>query len=361
MLRRGYDSFLHTTYRDILWRGAWTSLFMQSPFGELPAGHRSSHHLWNEAQQAVVFEIYAAAHAEAGKTEEAGAFKRAAHLSLKSIKNWIRPDGTGFIVKNRYPIEAKHGYEPYSMHSCYNMLAMSMLAQAWMFAKDDIAEKPAPTDVGGFVIPMLKPFHKVFAHAGGTYIEYDTAGDLVYNPTGLVRIHLRDGHPQLGPSDGCASKFGGEGVSIAVGPAWHANGRWWRLAHLKNATPDVTDVEETPDRVRFSIVYPGVSQTFTLDRTGVTVEDVITAEGADAIRVTYPMLVFDGQDQTTVAMDNNTVKLSLAGKHVRFTVVEPEGVMLQRSGQPVKHPNGMMETAIAEAPGRRMVYRITAE
>ncbi len=27
---------------DILWRGAWTSLFMRSPFGELPAGYRIS-------------------------------------------------------------------------------------------------------------------------------------------------------------------------------------------------------------------------------------------------------------------------------------------------------------------------------
>jgi hypothetical protein len=50
------------------------------------------------------------------------------------VKHWIRPDGTGFIVKNRYPIEARHGYENYSEHTTYNLLACSMLAQAWQFA-----------------------------------------------------------------------------------------------------------------------------------------------------------------------------------------------------------------------------------
>ena len=40
-------------------RGAWTSLFMQSPWGELPCGGRSAHHQWNEAQQAVTFESWA--------------------------------------------------------------------------------------------------------------------------------------------------------------------------------------------------------------------------------------------------------------------------------------------------------------
>ncbi len=360
MLQRGYSSFLHTTYRDILWRGAWTSLFMQSPFGELPAGYRSTHHIWNEAEQAVIFEIYASAYAKAGRMAEAGAFKRAAHLSLASIKNWIRPDGTGYIVKNRYPIEAKHGYEAYSVHSCYNMLAMSMLAQAWQFADGGIAEKPCPADVGGFVVPVLKPFHKIFANAGGNYIEYDTSGDHTYNPTGILRIHLKGGHPQLGPSDGCASKFTGNGANLAVGPAWRINGKWQKLAESKEQ-PKVTVLEQLPQRVRFQVSYSAVTQTVTVDQTGVTVEDEITKDGVDAIRVCYPMLVFDGRDKTKVVMAKDTVQLSLADKSVNFTVIEPKGVTLQRTGKQLSHRNGMVDTAFADATGRRLVYRITAD
>ena len=255
MLQRGYNSFLHTTYRDILWRGSWTSLFMQSPFGELPTGYRSSQHIWNEAEQAVIFEIYASAYAKEGKTAQAGAFKRAAHLSLASIKNWIRPDGSGCIVKNRYPIEAKHGYEGYSEHTCYNMLAMSMLAQAWQFADDAIAEQPAPADVGGFAF-AVPGFHKVFANAGGTYIEYDTDGDQLYNPTGLLRIHLKNGHPQLGPSDGCAEKYSGKGNCFAVGPAWKdAAGNWTKLAELTGTSPVFEILETSTNQVRFKLTY----------------------------------------------------------------------------------------------------------
>ena len=78
---------------------------MQSPYGEVPTGGRSAQHIWNEAAAAVTYEIYASQYASQGKMKEAGAFKRAAHLSLKSISRWKREDGSGFIVKNRFPIE----------------------------------------------------------------------------------------------------------------------------------------------------------------------------------------------------------------------------------------------------------------
>ncbi len=361
MLHRGYDSFLGTTYRDILWRGAWTSLFMQSPFGELPTGYRSSHHLWNEAEQAVVFEIYAAAYGRAGRMAEAGAFKRAARLSLKSVKNWIRPDGSGFIVKNRYPIEARHGYEDYSVHACYNMLAMSMLAQAWDCADDSIEERPAPADVGGFVVPLLKPFHKVFANAAGNYIEYETAGDQVYNPTGLIRIHLRNGHPQLGPSDGCAAKFGGKDAGLAVGPAWRTNGVWKKLAKRGAGECRLTILEETPRQVAFEIAYTDVRQRITINGRGVTVEDTVGLENVEAMRVHLPLLVSDGAQPVEVTEDANSMRLKLDGKGVRFAVLEPEDAMLRRTGNRFNHPNGIIEEAFAESRTKRIVYAITAE
>lgn len=361
MLQNGYDSFLHSTYRDILWRGAWTSLFMQSPFGELPTGYRSSHHIWNEAEQAVIFESYATAYAKVGRMAEAGAFKRAARLSLESIRNWIRPDGSGCIVKNRYPIEAKHGYETYSAHTCYNMLAMSMLAQAWQHADDGIEELPSPADLGGFVIPIRDPFHKVFANAAGNYIEYDTTGDPLYNPAGLIRIHLRNGHPQLGPSDGCAPKFSGKDVNLAVGPAWRIHGEWNQLADGNAGTGKVTVLEESPLRVRFQVDYTGVRQRITIDESGVTVEDTVDLEGVDAIRVHYPMLVFDGKDETQTTVDRNTATLKLAGRCVRFAIQEPTDALLQRPGVKLNHRNGIVEDIFAETPGKRMVYRITAE
>jgi rhamnogalacturonyl hydrolase YesR len=364
MLQRGYRSFLYTTYRDILWRGAWTSLLMQSPFGELPTGYRSSHHLWNEAEQAVVFEIVASEYANAGRLAEAGAFKRAARLALSSVKNWIRPDGSGYIVKNHYPIEAKHGYERYSAHTCYNLLTASMLAQAFQAADPAIPETPAPADVGGFAFAQM-PFRKVFANVGGNYVQYQTDGDVdsrQYNPTGLIRIHLAGGHPQLGPSDGCAAYFSGDGVNFAVGPAWRdGRGQWHKLADVRGVSPTVEILEQTASKARFRVSYDVslmvVRQEITVDASGVTVIDEVSGD-VDRMRVYFPALVFDGRNNTEMTLKRNTARLSLDGKSVRLEVVEPKDVVLVAEDNQYKHRNGMIVPVVAECIGTKVVYRV---
>ncbi len=365
MLVKGYRSFVYTTYRDLLWKGAWTSLFIQSPTGQLPTGYRSSHHIWNEAEEAVIFEIYASQYARAGRMSEAGAFKRAAHLALSSVKNWIRPDGTGYIVKNKYPIETRHGYEVYSQHTCYNMLACSMLAQAWQFAEDGIKEKPCPADVGGFAF-AVPDFHKVFANAGGTYIEYDTNGDHKYNPTGLIRIHLKDGHPQLGPSDGCASLFSGEGINYAVGPAWKdTDGNWTKLADL-STEPKVLVLEETSNQTKLKITHkiknPDVTLTelITVKPNEVLVEDRIEAGDVSQLRIYYPLLIFDGINETEIKMDKHSVRLTLDGKSQTFEATHSSKAKLIRSGQKLKHRNGLVEPVYFDVDGTTARYRITS-
>ena len=83
-------------------------------------------------------------------------FKRGAHLAARSMGQWLRPDSSGYIVKNRYPAEAAHGYESYSRHSCYNLQSCSMLALACETADDSIVERPAPSDIGGFIVQIDK-------------------------------------------------------------------------------------------------------------------------------------------------------------------------------------------------------------
>jgi hypothetical protein len=251
------------------------------------------------------------------------------------------------------------------------MLACSMLAQAWQFADDSVIEKPAPADTGGFVIPILDPFHKIFANAGGTYVEYDIRGDHKYNPTGLLRIHVKGGHPQLGPSDGCAPLYSGEGVNIATGPAWHEpGGQWQSLAELSPPKPTVEILEQNPARTRFRVSYARLTdannplpmrltQTFLVEPSGVTVTDELTGS-SERMRVTWPMLVSDGAESTQVELAENMATLRAAGRGTRFTLLEPDGVSLVRSGKQLGHRNGTVEIASAEFPGKRAVYRIEA-
>ena len=364
MLQQNYKGEHALALKENLWKGAWTSLFMQSPFGELPTGYRSSHHIWNEAQQCVVFEIYASAYAKLGREKEAGAFKRAALLSLGSINRWVREDGSGYIVKNRFPIENKHGYEIYSMHTCYNMLAASMLAQAWQFSNNDIKELPSPADVGGFVLPILEPFHKIFTNADGTYLEYETKGDKMYNPTGIIRAHIDGANPQLGPSNGLAPLFSGEGVYLATGPSWqNETGKWISLAEHNPESQKVEVLQEHTDSVQFQIIHElckegkqcSIQETISIKEGKIIVQTEFKGIKGRK-RISWPMLISDGKDDVAVELTENSASLILNEKGVRFSILVPEVAELKKSGTSINHINGIAEAIHAEFSGTTVTY-----
>lgn len=188
MAASAYEGKLAPTITSFLRKGSLSTLLMLSPSGEWPSGGRSALHQWNEAETILICEI----NANYWKTthpEIAGAFKRAAHLAQQSMARWQRPSGELNIVKNRFEPTARHGYEGYSHHSQYNLLAMAMLAIAHTHADDAIPEAATPAERGGYVFDLRETFHKVIAAAGGHYILIDTAADPHYNATGLQRSH----------------------------------------------------------------------------------------------------------------------------------------------------------------------------
>jgi hypothetical protein len=159
----------------------------------------------------------------------------------------------------------------------------------------------------------------IIANAGGSYVQFMTRGNGRYNPTGLLRVHLRDGHPQLGYSDGI-----------------------WRQTP-ETAGP-VEVLEETARRVRFKVGQ----ETLTLDADGVTV----VAESV--ARIGFPMLVNDGQEETTVKLDGNVLRLKLAGREMQVVITEPATAAWQRTNKRLSHRNGLVEEAFADG----IAYRI---
>jgi hypothetical protein len=82
LVEEGYTG-RHAKFLDAcVERGAWASLFMQSPWGELPCGGRSAHHQWNEAQQAVTFETFARRTPVAGTRRPRGVRGRASVVAI---------------------------------------------------------------------------------------------------------------------------------------------------------------------------------------------------------------------------------------------------------------------------------------
>jgi len=369
MVASRYDGPHAAELSEVLRRGAVTSLFLQSPWGELPAGGRTAHHQWNEAEQCVTFEVYAARALAGGDADLAAAYKRAAHLALASMKRWVRTSGELQIVKNRVEPGLGHGFESYSGHSQYGLLPLSMLAIAYEHAgpTEKVAEKPAPADVGGFVVE-IEPLHKVVANAGGTYVEVDTTADQHYDATGLIRVHHPAVPPQIGPSDSvlAAPSYRTPADSprppqtTGVGIAWRlADGTWRHLGALDRATlktVTVSEKTETPERVAFTVRYEGdlggptsVEERYVVTPGGV--ELTTTLPGYDGPRrYVWPVLADDGRTATRIEVRDGLVGVSPDGGKIAQTF-RPVGATSVRVEE-VRYPNhnGWVGLAVAEYP-----------
>jgi hypothetical protein len=360
----GYHGPMADVWRDSLWRGAWSALAVQSPYGEMPIGGRSAHHIWVEAENASIFEMYATAYAKAGRPVEAGMFKHGALLALRSIDSWIAPDGVGQVVKNWYPAEKRHGFMSYTHVATYNLLAMSMLAAAWEAADDSIVERAAPADLGGILV-QTPELASVVGNAGGAYVQYLTHGDQHHDPTGLIRVHLAGSHPQLGPSSGAIDADPARrGQGWAIGPLWTgSDGKTTRLSAVTNPRMRVERVTVTPTAVAFtmagSIGQHHITQDITLQDGQVQVIDRWQAPQPGSMAVTYPALMTDGRTETQFSMSDTRAELRRSDADgVAIEVVQPQGIAWKRSGFLVSHPNGMVEPLIATAPGGVLEYRI---
>eukprot|EP00048_Salpingoeca_helianthica_P020710 m.8030 g.8030 ORF g.8030 m.8030 type:complete len:685 (-) comp5156_c0_seq2:41-2095(-) len=346
MLAKGFLPVNQSAYWDLVTRGAWTSLLLQSPWGELPTGARSSQHQWNEAVSCVTYELFAARLQSQGDSDGASLFKRASALSLLSLRRWKNEAGAWFIVKNRFSPALRHGYEGYSYYSQYNLLPASMLATAYLFADDGIEEKASFAETGGFVF-TIDNMHKVVANAGGYYVEIELFPDTpTHDVLGLSRMHTPAADPlvtgtagaPLAPETGSfidAGKFveptarATNPSATGFGAAWETKTGWQRLGQFTftdvvNTSLDVT--QSTVDNALFTVTYllgaksvvEVVEEKYNVTSAGVHVTVQLHARVGHTITraaLMYPALTFDGQRNTTLTLDrsSNSARVSLPG------------------------------------------------
>ena len=117
LLREGYNGTHAPFIAEMVRRAALSHLLMQSPWGEIPTGGRSSQHQWNEAVSALAYELAASQAVAAGDAQAACMFKRAARLAHGSVRRWQNPTGELQIVKNHADPALRWGYEGYSYQS----------------------------------------------------------------------------------------------------------------------------------------------------------------------------------------------------------------------------------------------------
>lgn len=372
-LEQGYAGPGSTEVKTAMDRAAITSLFMQSPWGEMPAGGRSAQHQWNEAEQCVTYEIYASKAKAAGDARLAGAYKRGAHLGLASMFRWVRPSGEMQIVKNWVNPSSRHGYEGYSYHSQYNLLPMAMLSMAYEYAAatEDVSERAAPADTGGFVF-KIDGLDKVLANAGGTYVELDTTADHHYDATGLIRVHRKGVSPQLGPSDSLLSAASYNSpndstVTTGVCVSWQDfGGTWHTLGEMGDTEIDsavVTTISQSPSHVVFDVTYTGsmggvatVIEHYTVTPDGVQLTTELPGYFGP-LRYVWPVLSSDGKTSSTINVTGNTVSVSQGGPAQTFTAPGAQSVRVETNAY--SNHNGWARLGVAEFPsGGKITFLI---
>jgi hypothetical protein len=268
-----------------------------------------------------------------------------------------------WIVKNRVDPEQRFGYESYSSHSQYNLLPMAMLAIAYEHAEktEDVKEQPAPCEVGGFVINIRPTFHKVFANAGGMYVEIETGADHHYNATGLIRVHKKGFNPQLGPSDSLTTELVYEvpkepRTNAAIGVGWRdANGKWRRLAEYetdKISNIELNDVHAEPSKVTFTLIYNGyfsgpskVIEHYTITPTRVELKTELP-NYTGPVQMAWPVLDDIGDAKTSISVNGTTVSVTLANETQTYTL--PDATKIDISQDRYGFHNGYARLAIAE-------------
>lgn len=313
-----YDGKSAEKLVEILNNGELTTLMLLSPIGEWPNGGRSALHNWNEAQIAAICEM--AANKWKSNPALAGAFKHAAHLALASLNNWKRDSGELSIVKNRFEPDARMGFESYSYHSQYNLLPMAMLAVAYERADDVIEEKPTPAELGGYVFDLREDFHKIFAAAGGYYLEIDTKADPKYNATGIQRIHKTGAaFPFINDSSAGERDFGPSQptkIPLSPGVVWEDDSKYRvSLAIAKIQKSDLQIHQKSPDLIEFTLKYTFMDddtllQTFIVSKSGVQCTETVNHP---IVAFQLPALVDDGKEKPNFHSEKSRTTATFRG------------------------------------------------
>ena len=337
MVAAGYNGVAADVLKEALDRGATTSLFLQSPNGELPCGGRSSHHVWADALQCVIFELAAARALKDGNRQLAGMHKRAAHKALQAISFWQRPTGEFWIVKNKAEPVSRHGHEPYSSHSQYNLLTLTALGYAYQHAGETelVEEQVTPSEGGYYVVDLPAPFAKVIASNKGTQVIVARARDGKQTPAGLLRVHFNECVPQVGPSDGVLAETGymlpnTKRANLSIGLVWRTADTWRSIADLSDVSAVVSDQDANEAETSFKISYhirddsvSRVHESYSLSRNLLRVGYDIVGT-ADSLAIRVPVMVSDGRNESTLSVGENSVSVSLGRQMVSYSVENAE-------------------------------------
>jgi hypothetical protein len=306
----GYDGPSAKEIRRIVEAASRTTLLLQDPTGQAPTNGRTDDHVWVDIGYQLAFEVMAERMRTAGDLESAGQFRHAAMLAFANAQRWRRADGewagSYYVTKNHFDPALRVGHQTASQYSNYNGSLMFHLAEAYHLRTSEIAERPAPAEIGGYAFGLDREFSSAFANAGGMQVQVNLRGQTAessgnwWTPLGIVRLARVGWDTRLGPSDGALTAQGG----VTFAPTFEENGRWFRMGDLSARYEGKWSVEFVhPLLVRCAVTYspkqgksgPTFRNDLVLTPDGVLSTVTKTSGGDTRWGVTWPLLENDGR------------------------------------------------------------------
>lgn len=339
LLNQGYRGRHYEKIDETIKKAALLTLKMQSPTGEIPFGGRSNQFLHNEAWLCIIFEFEAKRYARMCDWKMAARFKAASASALAVIEQWLAKQPIRHI-KNRYPTETRYGCEKYAYFDKYMITVASILHGAYQICDDAIADDYEERFVPS-VFATSDHFHKVFLKCGGYGMEFDLNADPQYDANGLGRVHFAKAPSAICMTCPCP-KEPAYAVDVAAPQAFSAcaalpeNGLW-KLAADGSAAMQVLQLEERAEQAFVKIKTSfasgkAVYEQYTVSGRGVE----ILLEGDGEIGFALPAFLYDGEKQTQIAVEKQSLTVYYEGWQCRYTtdgeIISLDQTAANRSG-----------------------------
>ncbi|MCK5811306.1 MAG: hypothetical protein KAG94_00265 [Clostridiales bacterium] len=323
------------------------SLFMQSSAFEFPYGGRSNQYIFNETYVVSIYEYEAKRYLKEGNLVLAGMFKRAAHLSVLSIKRWLQATKYPRHIKNFFEKDSLYGTESYGYYRKYMMSIGSFIYIACQFCDDDIKEYPCPSETGGYILQTSSDFHKVFANCQGYSIEIDTKADFIYDSTGFGRFHKQGFPTELGLSTPLSAthryetskNLQNKNISYCGGSL-----KSFLCDFTDSLTSVVYNQQSDSNKVSFSIKYfdlaftdfTSIEEHYQITNEGVTVTSRLVNPKTDHIYFMLPALSYNGKDTTIINHQTKQLTITLEDQSLIAstdgTIIKDDNLYGNRNG-----------------------------
>jgi len=340
ILGNGYEGPFKDELDNNLQKAGIYSLFMQSASFEFPYGGRSNQYVFNETYVASIYEYEAMRYKKLGNLQLAGMFKRAARLSILSIKRWIKDLDYPRHIKNFFGKDSKYGTESYGYYKKYMMSCGSFMYIACQFCDDDIKEVITPAELGGYIIKTSTDFHKLFANCQSYSIEIDLKADFIYDSTGLGRVHKAGISTELGLSTPMSATHRytttegllDKNISYCAGSK---NDFLCDYSH--ELTSIVYNQKASIYKVSFFVKYfdltftnyTSIEEQYTMTKDGITIISRLVGSKTDTIYYMLPILAYNGKDYTNIVTTSHSIKVNNKKEEL---VITTDGTIIKEKG-----------------------------